>query len=82
METKTEEQILDVIIRNCIIIFVIMVVLAFIMAVLSNKAIFKPLEEFQDGLINFFKYLNIFQKDEGYEYFRAQLLVKRQFSSL
>ncbi|UTJ07446.1 methyl-accepting chemotaxis protein [Arcobacter roscoffensis] len=58
MEAKTQEQILDVIIRNCIIIFIIMIILAFVMAVLSNKAIFKPLQEFQDGLLNFFKYIN------------------------
>ncbi len=58
MEAKTQEQILDVIIRNCIIIFVIMIILAFVMAVLSNKAIFKPLQDFQDGLLNFFKYIN------------------------
>ncbi|MGA1940931.1 methyl-accepting chemotaxis protein [Arcobacter sp. YIC-310] len=58
MEAQTQEQILDVIIRNCIIIFVIMIILAFVMAVLSNKTIFKPLQNFQDGLLNFFKYIN------------------------
>ncbi|MGA1933114.1 methyl-accepting chemotaxis protein [Arcobacter sp. YIC-464] len=58
MEAETQEQILNVIIRNCIIIFIIMIVLAFLMAVLSNKAIFKPLQDFQDGLLNFFKYIN------------------------
>jgi len=58
MEEQTSEQILDVIIRNCIIIFVIMIILAVIMAMISNKTIFKPLNDFQDGLLNFFKYIN------------------------
>ncbi|MFA9374653.1 MAG: methyl-accepting chemotaxis protein [Poseidonibacter sp.] len=58
MEKTTANQIMDVIIRNCIIIFVIMILLAVLMAWLSNIAIFKPLEAFQDGLLNFFKYIN------------------------
>jgi methyl-accepting chemotaxis protein len=58
MHDETESQIKAVIIRNCIIIFVIMIILAFIMAILSNNTIFKPLAKFQDGLLNFFKYLN------------------------
>ena len=58
MEQETADKILDVIVRNCIIIFVIMIVLAFVMAWISNKTIFRPLELFQDGLLNFFKYIN------------------------
>lgn len=58
MHKATEEQILNVIIRNCIIILVIMICLAFLMAWISNVSIFKPLNAFQDGLLNFFKYIN------------------------
>ncbi len=58
MEQETADQILSVIVRNCVIIFVIMVLLAFMMAVISNKAIFKPLNDFQEGLLGFFRYLN------------------------
>jgi methyl-accepting chemotaxis protein len=58
MHKETESQILDVIIRNCIIILVIMICLAFLMAWISNVSIFKPLNAFQDGLLNFFKYIN------------------------
>ena len=58
MEANTGDKILDVIIRNCIIIFVVMILLAVLMAWLSNIAIFRPLQEFQDGLLGFFKYLN------------------------
>jgi len=58
MEEETAQKIIDVIVRNCIIIFIIMIFLAFVMAMISNKTIFKPLSEFQDGLLNFFKYIN------------------------
>ncbi|WP_419770882.1 MAG: methyl-accepting chemotaxis protein [Candidatus Marinarcus sp.] len=58
MHDATEQQIQNVIIRNCIIIIVIMIVLAFLMAFISNNAIFKPLNNFQEGLLNFFKYIN------------------------
>jgi methyl-accepting chemotaxis protein len=58
MHDATEEQIISVIIRNCIIIIIIMICLALLMGWLSNKAIFKPLNNFQDGLLNFFKYIN------------------------
>jgi methyl-accepting chemotaxis protein len=58
MHKATEEQILSVIIRNCIIIVIIMICLALLMGWISNKSIFKPLNAFQDGLLNFFKYIN------------------------
>ncbi|MFA6788531.1 MAG: cache domain-containing protein [Arcobacteraceae bacterium] len=58
MHDATEAQILNVIIRNCIIIVIIMICLALLMGWLSNKSIFKPLNSFQDGLLNFFKYIN------------------------
>ena len=35
-----------------------MILLAFIMAMISNKVIFQPLQRFQEGLLNFFKYIN------------------------
>jgi methyl-accepting chemotaxis protein len=52
MHKATEEQILSVIIRNCIIIVIIMICLALLMGWISNKSIFKPLNAFQDGLLN------------------------------
>jgi len=58
MHNATEEKILNVIIRNCIIIMVIMLSLALLMGWISNKSIFKPLNDFQEGLLNFFKYIN------------------------
>jgi|TARA_R110002033_G_scaffold102305_2_gene150234 methyl-accepting chemotaxis protein len=63
MHDETEAQIKSVIIRNCVIIFIIMIILAIIMAILSNKSIFVPLNKFQDGLLGFFKYLNKEQPD-------------------
>ncbi len=63
MHDETEAQIKAVIIRNCAIIFVIMIILAIIMGMLSNRSIFVPLNKFQDGLLGFFKYLNKEQPD-------------------
>ncbi|MGM0519795.1 MAG: methyl-accepting chemotaxis protein [Campylobacterota bacterium] len=63
MKEETESQIMDVIIRNCIIILVIMIVLALVMAGISNRVIFKPLEDFTTGLLSFFKYINKEESD-------------------
>lgn len=63
MHDETEAQIEAVIIRNCVIIFVIMVILAIVMGMLSNRSIFVPLNKFQDGLLGFFRYLNKEQPD-------------------
>ena len=63
MEQSTKEQIEGVIIRNIIIILVIMVVLALAMAWISNIAIFRPLGAFEDGILDFFKYLNKEKQD-------------------
>ncbi|WP_428024450.1 methyl-accepting chemotaxis protein [Arcobacter sp.] len=63
MHDETESKIESVIIRNCIIIFVIMIILSLLMGYLSNKSIFVPLSKFQDGLLGFFKYLNKEQAD-------------------
>jgi len=58
MQDETANQIKDTIIQNIIIIFIIMILLALIMGLISNKVIFNPLKSFQDGLLNFFKYIN------------------------
>jgi len=58
MENDTEKEIRSTIIQNIIIIFVIMILLALVMGYISNKVIFTPLNAFQDGLLNFFKYIN------------------------
>jgi len=58
MQSDTEEEIRNTIIQNIIIIFVIMILLALVMGYISNKVIFDPLKSFQDGLLDFFKYIN------------------------
>ncbi len=58
MKNATEEEIFSTMITNIVIIFIIMIILAFIMLLIAKKSIFDPLENFQNGLLNFFKYLN------------------------
>jgi len=58
MQKETKKQIEESIIENIIITLVIIVLLTLIMAYISNKIIFNPLNSFQDGLLNFFKYIN------------------------
>jgi len=58
MEEETENEIKTTMIQNAVIIFVLMVILVVIMGYISNKVIFTPLNKFQDGLLNFFKYIN------------------------
>ena len=58
MKTATENEIFDTMMANIIIILVIMFILAFIMLIIAKKSIFDPLENFQNGLLDFFKYLN------------------------
>ncbi len=58
MKSATEEEIFSTMMTNIVIIFIIMIILAFIMLVIAKKSIFDPLENFQNGLLNFFKYLN------------------------
>ena len=63
MKDKTQEQINNTIINTIIIILIVIIVLSLLMSYVSNKVISKPLEEFQEGLLNFFKYLNKESKD-------------------
>ena len=58
MQEDTAEEIYDIIIQNIITLFIIMIVLALVMGYVSNTVIFEPLKNFQEGMLNFFKYLN------------------------
>ena len=58
MQKDTADEIYDIIIKNVITLFVIMIILALVMGYVSNTVIFEPLRKFQDGMLNFFKYLN------------------------
>ncbi|RXJ91854.1 chemotaxis protein [Arcobacter sp. CECT 8983] len=58
MKAATEEEIFNTMITNIIIILIVMIILAFIMLLIAKKSIFDPLENFQNGLLSFFKYLN------------------------
>jgi len=58
MQKETAAQIEETIIENIITTVVIIFILTLIMIYISNKIIFNPLNSFQDGLLNFFKYIN------------------------
>jgi len=58
MHKETAEQIEETIIENIITTVVIIFLLTLIMIYISNKIIFNPLNSFQEGLLNFFKYIN------------------------
>ncbi|WP_421717148.1 methyl-accepting chemotaxis protein [Arcobacter arenosus] len=51
------------IISSSLIILVIIILITLLSVYLMNKVIVKPLEEFQKGLLNFFKYINKEQKE-------------------
>ena len=54
----TKESIIDTITINIISIIATILILCFIVLFIARKVIFSPLENFQNGLLNFFKYLN------------------------
>jgi len=60
---ETEANIKNVIITSIIEVFAIVLILGFILIFTLKKILFKPLSDFQDGLLSFFKYINKEQKD-------------------
>ncbi|NQY53815.1 MAG: cache domain-containing protein [Campylobacteraceae bacterium] len=58
MQEKTEKKINETIFNTIIVILIITIILSVLMSFISNKVISKPLEKFQEGLLDFFKYIN------------------------
>ena len=55
---KTEEDIQNFMITIIITAIIALVILLFIALLIAKKTILEPLNDFQNGLLNFFKYLN------------------------
>ena len=58
MEQSAEDEINTIVLQIIIISIIIAIILSLIVAYAANKTIIKPMDHFQDGLLNFFKYLN------------------------
>ena len=58
MKKETKNKIKDTLITNILIIMILMVCISLLMVYFSNKVIFKPLKDFENGLLAFFKYIN------------------------
>ena len=58
MQKKTEEEIQKSIIKNILWAIATLIILLLISTYIAKKSILEPLEKFQNGLLNFFKYLN------------------------
>ncbi|RXK07484.1 methyl-accepting chemotaxis protein [Halarcobacter ebronensis] len=58
MRKTTDENLSALIMRNIIAIFVIIAIISVLAVILMKKLLFNPLENFQVGLLNFFKYIN------------------------
>ncbi len=58
MKTNTKESINNAIKTSIISIVVIVLLLSFLVIFIMNKIIIKPLQKFQGGLLDFFKYVN------------------------
>ncbi len=58
MKNKTNADINDFIIYICISAFASLIVLMLLIGFISSRIIIEPLVEFEEGLLNFFKYLN------------------------
>jgi methyl-accepting chemotaxis protein len=63
MNNETEETISSTIITSVLQILVIIAIISFLIILTMKKIIFNPLTRFQDGLLNFFKYVNREQHD-------------------
>ena len=63
MNQETEDNISKVITTSVLVIFAVILVLAFIVIFIMKKVIFNPLTSFQNGLLDFFKYINKEQND-------------------
>ena len=58
MNKETEDNVSSTIISSALQIFVIITIISFLIILMMKRIIFNPLEKFQDGLLNFFKYVN------------------------
>ncbi len=63
MKAVSKENIVNTIILNIITILLTVIILTFIILYIAKRTIFRPLETFQLGLLNFFKYLNAETKE-------------------
>ncbi|NQY93669.1 MAG: cache domain-containing protein [Campylobacteraceae bacterium] len=58
MQIQAEEEINNTIFQIILLTIISAIVLSFIVSYISNKTIVKPIVNFQNGLLEFFKYLN------------------------
>ena len=58
MNTETKNSINSAITSSIIQILVIIIIISFLLIMIMKKIIFTPLASFQNGLLNFFKYVN------------------------
>ena len=58
MRESANKEIEGIVIQIVMISFVLVILISFLVSVISNKIIIKPLNNFQEGLLSFFKYLN------------------------
>jgi len=58
MNKETEDTIYSTIVTSTIQIIIIIAIISFLIILTMKNIIFNPLTKFQDGLLNFFKYVN------------------------
>ncbi len=58
MEAEVQEEIRGQIMKSSIVIIVIILLISLLVVFMLNKVVLRPLVNFQNGLLNFFKYLN------------------------
>ena len=58
MNKETEDTIYSTIVTSTLQIIVLIALVSFLIILIMKKIIFNPLEKFQNGLLNFFKYVN------------------------
>jgi len=72
MRVQSEEEINNTIIQIILLALVSAIVLSFIVSFIANKTIVKPIVNFQNGLLEFFKYLNRESTDVHMLYEKSQ----------
>lgn len=58
MQDETNEQINGIIIQGLVIVIVLTILVSLVMAFVTNKIIVNPIKKFEEGILNFFSYLN------------------------
>jgi len=58
MQDETNEQINGIIIQGLVIVLVLTILVSLVMAFVTNKIIVNPIKRFEEGILNFFSYLN------------------------